>query len=65
MLPLMDLDLTKPRKKVVKTKKSVVLGPMARAAQRRPANYNELSGSRQWAIDKELGILDWDGNPSN
>jgi len=27
----------------------------------RPCNYFELSGESQWAIDKELGILDWDG----
>lgn len=37
------------------------LGPMASAAQRRPANYNQLSGEQQWEIDKSLGILDWDG----
>lgn len=27
----------------------------------RPSNYFELSGERQWEIDKELGILDWMG----
>lgn len=27
----------------------------------RPCNYFELSGEDQWAIDKDLGILDWDG----
>lgn len=33
----------------------------AHQAIRRPGNYNELSNQRQWDIDKELGILDWDG----
>ena len=27
----------------------------------RPANYADLPASEQWAIDKSLGILDWDG----
>jgi hypothetical protein len=27
----------------------------------RPRNYFKLSGERQWEIDKDLGILDWDG----
>jgi hypothetical protein len=31
-----------------------------RAAQR-PPNYADLSPGEQWAIDKKLGILDWDG----
>jgi len=33
----------------------------ARQAKRRPINYCELSPEAQWAIDKQLGILDWDG----
>lgn len=28
----------------------------------RPSNYFKLSGAVQWNIDKELGILDWDGD---
>jgi len=31
------------------------------AAARRPSNYADLSAQDQWTIDKELGILDWDG----
>lgn len=27
----------------------------------RPSNYFKLSASEQWAIDKNLGILDWEG----
>lgn len=27
----------------------------------RPSNYFNLSGEEQWAIDKQLGILDWAG----
>lgn len=27
----------------------------------RPADFFELSAETQWAIDKSLGILDWDG----
>jgi hypothetical protein len=30
-------------------------------ATKRPANYEKLSPREQWEIDKELGILDWDG----
>ena len=28
----------------------------------RPTNYFKLSEAQQWAIDKELGILDWEGS---
>lgn len=34
----------------------------AQQAQKRPGNFNQLSGEEQWAIDKRLGILDWDGS---
>lgn len=27
----------------------------------RPSNYFKLSPERQWEIDKNLGILDWEG----
>jgi hypothetical protein len=27
----------------------------------RPKNYFRLSAEEQWRIDKELGILDWEG----
>jgi hypothetical protein len=27
----------------------------------RPANYFQLTAEEQWAIDKALGILDWEG----
>jgi hypothetical protein len=27
----------------------------------RPSNYFKLSAGEQWAIDKKLGILDWEG----
>jgi hypothetical protein len=27
----------------------------------RPSNFFKLSGAEQWAIDKSLGILDWEG----
>lgn len=27
----------------------------------RPRNYFKLSAAEQWAIDKRLGILDWEG----
>lgn len=27
----------------------------------RPPNYFRLDGDTQWAIDKSLGILDWEG----
>jgi hypothetical protein len=28
---------------------------------KRPSNYSQLPLQEQWAIDKNLGILDWDG----
>lgn len=34
---------------------------MRDAAVRRPADYSKLTPKSQWAVDKELGILDWDG----
>lgn len=34
---------------------------MAEQAKKRPSNYDELTPAEQWAIDEELGILDWDG----
>jgi len=37
------------------------LGPQAQAATQRPANFCELGEESRWAIDKRLGILDWDG----
>ncbi|QIG72634.1 hypothetical protein EVB97_076 [Rhizobium phage RHph_Y65] len=30
-------------------------------AMKRPKNYFKLGSGEQWFIDKELGILDWDG----
>ena len=32
-------------------------------ALKRPLDYNKLSARQQWAIDKHLGILDWDPIP--
>lgn len=29
-------------------------------ALKRPENYLNLSSSKQWEIDKNLGILDWE-----
>lgn len=41
------------------------LGPLARAAERRPENFYSLSTEERWAIDRTLGIVDWDGNPAS
>lgn len=30
-------------------------------AMKRPSNFYSLSGMEKWAIDRRLGILDWDG----
>jgi hypothetical protein len=38
-----------------------LLGSMAERAKRRPANFAQLSFQEQWDIDRQLGILDWDG----
>ncbi len=37
------------------------LSPLARQALQRPTNYVNLPPEEQWAVDKKLGILDWDG----
>ena len=37
------------------------LSEKAMKAKQRPANFSQLSAEEQWSIDKELGILDWDG----
>jgi hypothetical protein len=29
---------------------------------KRPKNYFSLNPQQQWDIDRELGILDWEGN---
>ena len=34
---------------------------MFEASFKRPKNYFKLSAQEQWAIDKNLGILDWEG----
>jgi hypothetical protein len=39
----------------------VPLSEGARQAKKRPSNYCEMSAQEQWAVDKALGILDWDG----
>jgi hypothetical protein len=31
-------------------------------AMKRPPDYHKLSARRQWEIDDQLGILDWDGS---
>jgi hypothetical protein len=33
-----------------------------RQSKRRPHDYDDLSPREQWEIDKQLGILDWDGS---
>lgn len=37
------------------------LSTEAQQASRRPPNYWDLSPQEQWEIDKDLGILDWEG----
>jgi hypothetical protein len=34
---------------------------MAELAKQRPKNWDAMDAQMQWAIDLELGILDWDG----
>jgi hypothetical protein len=41
------------------------LGPLALTAKRmRPKNFEDLPAFEQWTIDKSLGLLDWDGDPT-
>lgn len=35
---------------------------MKERAKLRPANFESLTPSQRWEIDKKLGILDWDGD---
>lgn len=34
---------------------------MYEASFQRPSDFFKLSAERQWEIDEELGILDWEG----
>lgn len=34
---------------------------MREQAKKRPAEYYSLPAAVQWEVDKQLGILDWDG----
>lgn len=35
---------------------------MFEASFKRPSNFFKLSEAEQWKIDKDLGILDWQGD---
>ncbi len=41
-----------------------VLGEQCRLAQQRPSNFLKLDADTRWEIDKRLGILDWNGEPT-
>ena len=47
--------------KKVRTGKPLRQEEMKVQAKLRPANFFSLDARKQWEIDKELGILDWDG----
>ena len=61
--PFVDAGLVEVKNgKFVGTEKGrAALSPMARTACQRPQNYLDLPERRQWEIDSNLGILDWDG----
>jgi len=40
-------------------------GEMFEKSFERPANFLSLSAEEKWAIDKSLGILDWEGGCSH
>ncbi|MBS1722778.1 MAG: hypothetical protein JSS66_07330 [Armatimonadetes bacterium] len=42
-------------------RKHLTQAQMLEKSFQRPSDYFELSAEIQWAIDKSLGILDWDG----
>lgn len=37
------------------------LSPDARKALQRPKTYSTMSERQRWAVDSNLGLLDWDG----
>jgi hypothetical protein len=47
-----------------KKKKTLTQSEMLEKAKERPKQYTQLSPREQWEIDKELGILDWNGSDS-
>jgi hypothetical protein len=65
---LESMDMTVPPAKIrelVESSNRRQLGAtMAERAKHRPSNYADLSPAEQWAVDKDLGILDWDGSPN-
>lgn len=40
-------------------------GDLFNIALTRPQGFGKLSCEEQWRIDKELGLLDWDGSCSH
>lgn len=45
-----------------KKNKRLTQKEMSEEAKKRPDNFEEMSAEEQWEIDKELGILDWEGS---
>ena len=37
-------------------------GELFEQAMKRPKNFHNLSEEEHWKIDRQLGILDWDGS---
>ena len=49
--------------KALRAGKAISLRPPSMADRRkRPDDFSSLSPQEQWCIDKNLGILDWDGS---
>lgn len=46
----------------VMAKEQLTQEQMKEEAKKRSPNYEQLTPQQQWEEDKELGILDWDGN---
>ncbi len=45
----------------MRNKRILTQDEMKEAAKNRSDNYNDLSAEQQWEEDKQLGILDWNG----
>jgi hypothetical protein len=61
------MDVLKEYSRVLGINQKLAKVPLSQSemsikAEQRTANFEQLDAETQWMIDKELGILDWDGN---
>ena len=61
-VPWYEMEENRAKKNVTEPRTKGAVITMAERAKHRPPNFASLDAGAQWAVDKELGILDWDGS---